>query len=85
MKIHVKSGEHNIRLWLPTNLFFNPLVARVAVRYGLRNAPESVRNISPEAIEALFAEFRRIKKKHGHWELVDMVRENGTEVVKILL
>lgn len=84
MKIHVKSGEHNIRLWFPTGLVFNPLVAQL-VRYGLRNAPDSGGNISPDAIAALFAEFRRIKKKHGKWELVDMVRENGAEVVKILL
>ena len=85
MKIQVKSENHIIRLWVPTNLIFSPLVARISIRYGLRNAPDSVRNISPEAMEALFAEFRRIKKKYGSWELVDMVRENGAEVVKILL
>lgn len=84
MKIHVKSGDHNIRLWLPTSLVFNHAVAQL-VKYSLRHAPSSVGNISPEAIVALFAEFRRIKKKHGQWELVDMVRENGAEVVQILL
>ena len=84
MRIHVKAEGHNIRLAVPTNLIFNPIVARIAVRYGLRNAPESVRNISPDAMEALFAEFRRIKKQHGKWELVDMECSNGDQV-KIVL
>ena len=84
MKILVKSDEHRIHLSVPTNLIFNPIVARIAVRYGLRNAPESVRNISPDALEALFAEFRRIKKQHGKWELVDMECANG-DLVKIVL
>ena len=84
MKIHVKSEGYNIRLWLPTNLVFNPMVARLAVRYGLRDAPDPVQNISPEALEALFAEFRRIKKKHGSWELVHMECASGDKV-KIVL
>ena len=84
MKIHVKSEGYNIRLWLPTNLVFNPMVARLAVRYGLRDAPDSVQNISPEALEALFAEFRGIKKKHGSWELVQIERASGDKV-KIVL
>lgn len=84
MRIHVTSEDHNIRLCIPTNLFFNPMVARFAVRYGLRNAPDSVRSISPEAMDSLFAEFRRIKKQHGRWELVDMETSTGDKV-KIVL
>lgn len=85
MRILVKSEEHTVRLRIPTNLVFHPLVARLAVRYGLRHAPEDVQYISPEAMEALFAEFRRIKKKYGTWELVDMESADGTETVKIHL
>lgn len=84
MKILVKSEEHNIRLRIPTNLIFSPLVAKLA-KFGLKYSQEDVPNISPEAIEALFAEFRRIKKKYGTWELIDLEKDNGTEVIKILL
>lgn len=84
MKIHVTSEDHNIHLWIPTNLFFNPMVAHFAVRYGLRHAPDSARNISPDAMDSLFAEFRRIKKQYGRWELVDMETSTGDKV-KIVL
>ena len=84
MRIYVKSEEHNIRLRIPTNLFFNPIVARFAVRYGLRHAPDSARNMSIEAMDSLFAEFRRIKKQHGNWELVDMETSSGDKVKFVL-
>lgn len=84
MRILVKSEDHNVCLRFPTNLIFSPLVANIA-KFGLRYAPDDVPSISPEAMEALFAEFRRIKKKYGHWELVDMETASGTEVVKITL
>ena len=85
MKIQVKSGGHNIRLCLPTGLIFHPIIARFAVRFGLRHARDEAQNITPEAIEALFAEFRRIKKKYGPWELVDIESADGSEMVNIRL
>ena len=84
MRIYIKSEEHNINLRIPTNLIFSSFVAKIA-QFGLRYAPEDVPNIPPEAIEALFAEFQRIKKKYGHWELVDIETASGAEVVKITL
>lgn len=83
MRIHVKSKDHNISLRFPTNLIFSPFVAKIA-QFGLRYATEDVPNIPPEAIEALFAEFRRIKKKYGSWELVQMDCASGDKV-KIVL
>ena len=84
MKIQVKSENRNINLRIPTNLIFSPLVAKLT-KFGLRYAPDAAQSISPEAMEVLFAEFRRIKKKYGSWELVDLETEDGTEVVKIIL
>ena len=43
-----------------------------------------MKDISPEALTALFAEFRRIKKKHGSWELVDIESADGG-LVKVIL
>lgn len=84
MRIHVKSGDQNIRMVFPTGLIFSKAVAWLGVRYGLRYAGDSMKNLTAEQIDLLFAEFRRIKKKYGRWELVDMESSNG-DLVKIIL
>lgn len=83
MRILVRSEEYNIRLRIPTCLIFNPVIAGLA-RFGLRYAPDSARYISPDAIAALFAEFRRIKKAYGKWELVDLETSTGEKVLIVL-
>ena len=45
-----------------------------------QNAPD----IPPEAVDALCGEIRRIKKKHGSWDLVEVL-SNDREAVKITL
>lgn len=84
MRIHLKSGDQNIRMVFPTGLIFSKAVAWLGVRYGLRYAGDSMKNLTAEQIDLLFAEFRRIKKKHGRWELVDVESSNG-DLVKIIL
>lgn len=84
MRIHVKSGDQNIRMVFPTGLIFSKAVAWLGVRYGLRYAGDSMKNLTAEQIDLLFAEFRRIKKKYGRWELVDVESSNG-DLVKIIL
>ena len=84
MKIHIRSGEQNLRIRIPTNLVFSPIVARLGCRYGLRYAGDAMKDLSPEAIGALFAEFRRIKKKYGTWELVYVESSEG-DLVKVIL
>lgn len=81
MRIHIKSEGKNLRFWIPTNLIFSKTVAWLGVRFGMRYS--SV-NVSQEQLCRLFAEFRRIKKKHGTWELVNIESADG-ELVKILL
>ena len=85
MKIRIKSEGQNIRLRIPTNLIFSDLIARLGARYGLRYAGASMNQIPPEAIQALFAEFRRVKKAHGSWELVEVISADGREQVNITL
>ena len=84
MKIHIKSGSQNLRIRIPTGLVFSPLGARFICRYGLQYAGDAMKDLSPEALSALFAEFRRIKRKHGSWELVDIESSDG-ELVKVVL
>lgn len=80
MKIRIKSEGQNLRLWLPTRLIFSETVARLGGKYGIKYAGDTMKNIPPEAIELLFAEFRRIKDKHKVWELVKIESADGSVV-----
>ena len=84
MKIHIKSDGQNIRIRIPTCFVFSPLVARLGCRYGLQYAGDAMKDISPEALAALFAEFRRIKRKYGSWELVN-IESCNEDIVKVIL
>ena len=41
---------------------------------------KEMKNIPPEAVEALFTEFRRIKRKYKNWELVKIEGADGSIV-----
>lgn len=84
MKIIVTTPEHDIRLGLPTGLVFGRGIAWLGDRVCRKYAPEAMAQIPPGALSALFAEFRRIKRKHGSWELVEVESSDG-ENVKIML
>lgn len=84
MKILVKADGHNINLLLPTGMLFGKGTVWLANHFGRLYAQDALKDIPPEALDALFAEFRRIKKKYGSWELVDIESASG-ELVKIIL
>lgn len=84
MKIQVKGGGHNIKLLFPTGLVFGKGTVWLANHFGRRYAEDVMKDIPPEALDVLFAEFRRIKKTHGSWELVDVESSSG-ERVKVIL
>lgn len=84
MKIIVKSQEHNIRLGFPTAWLFGRGSAFLAEKLGRKYAPETMENIPPDAIPILCAELRRIKKKYGSYDLVEVESAEG-DYVKIQL
>ena len=84
MRIRVQAEGRNINIALPTCMIFSKAVARIANTAGRKYAGDAMAQITPEQMDALFAEFRRIKKKYGSWELVD-VESAGGEKVKIIL
>ena len=84
MRIQVKSDGMNIRLIFPTKLIFGKTVAKLANTAGRKYAGEHMEAISPEALDALFAEFRRMKDRYGKWELVDIESTTGDKI-KIIL
>lgn len=84
MKIIVKSEEHNIRLGFPTTWLFGRGSAFLAEKLGRKYAPEAMENIPLDAIPILCAELRRIKKKYGSYDLVEVESAEG-DYVKIQL
>lgn len=83
MKIQIREAERNFYLNLPTNLIFSRLVLRLALKHSSINS-RKIDGLTAEAADALSAEIRRIKKRHGTWELVE-VRSADGETVKITL
>ena len=84
MKIKIRSDEHKFTLWVPTGLLFSRATVYLFDKVGRKYAGDAMKNIPPEALNKIFAEFRRIKRKHGHWELVDLESADG-DIVKIVL
>lgn len=83
MKIRIKSANHAFVIPLPTNLLFSRGSAWVVNHMGRQYSGE-LRDIPPEAVDRLFAEFRRIKRKHGQWTLVEVCSAGGDEVTVTL-
>ena len=83
MKIQIREAERSFYLNLPTNLIFSRLVLRLALKHSSING-RKIDVLTAEAADALSAEIRRIKKRHGTWELVE-VRSADGETVKITL
>lgn len=80
MRIQVKSEDTNIKLLLPTNLIFSKGTVWLANHFGRKYAGDAMKDIPPEALDKLFAEFRRTKRQYGHWDLVEVSEADGTEV-----
>lgn len=84
MKIEIRGGEENMTLLLPTGIIFSRGTAWLADTVGRKYAGDAMKDIPPEALKNLFAEIRRIKRRYGKWELVDVESADG-EKVKITL
>ena len=80
MRITVKSEDANINLVLPTNLIFGRGTVWLANHFGRKYAGEAMQDIPPEALDRLFAEFRRIKRRYRRWTLVEVHSADGSDV-----
>lgn len=84
MRIRIKSDETNLNLVLPTRLIIGKTVIRLLTKYGRGYMAEAMPTIPPESLEILCAELRRVKKKYGSWDLVDVESAEG-DIVQIIL
>lgn len=80
MKIRVETQERSFTVPVPTNLIFSDLTAWIAQTAGVKYSGEALKHIPPQAMKKLFAEFRKIKKRYGSWELVDVQTHDGRRV-----
>ena len=74
-------------LWLNPNNYLmlaNTIKSDLEELSSSKYAAEEMNAISPEALDALFAQMRYIKDRYGKWELVDIESSTG-EIVKIIL
>jgi len=95
MRIQIKGDGHNIKIPIPTGLIFSKpsvwLYLKMGRKYSSRASkfiPEDIEisadqildRIPDEAVYALCAELRRIKRRHKHWVLVEVHGADGEEV-----
>ena len=79
MKIRIRSYERSFTLILPTRLLLSKGAVKLGLRIGKRYSI-SVPDIPPKIVDALCDEVKRIKKKHGSWELVDVQSADGEQI-----
>ena len=85
MRIRIKSkDEKNINLVLPTSLVLSDLTALIAANAINKKAETKECKISSRDLCKLMAAMRKIKKKYGRFELVDIQSADG-DIVKIVL
>ena len=80
MKIRIQSSDHKLFIPIPTSMVFSKATVWLANRYGRKYVGDAMNVIAPEAMDKLFAEFRRIKRIHGTWELVDVQSASGESI-----
>ena len=84
MKIHICSEGRDMKIVLPTNLVFSSFVANLGNTLGRKYAGDAMKDISSDELGRLFRELRRIKRKYGAWELVEVNSADGERVQIIL-
>ena len=84
MRIHVQDGKRNIRFWFPTGFIFSSITAEIAALTMRKYVNDPHVNLSSEQLRVLFAEMRRIKQRHGSWELVNVEGAKG-EVIQVII
>jgi hypothetical protein len=95
MRIRIKGDGHNISIPIPTGLIFSKpsvwLYLKLARKYSSRASefiPEDIEikveplldKLPDAAVYALCEEILRIRKKHGHWDLVEVHTADGEHI-----
>jgi len=84
MKIRIREENRNFTLLLPTNLVFSQFSLWLINGVARKHAPDAMAMVPEEGMDALWTEMRRIKKKYGSWNLMEVESSDG-EYVNITL
>ena len=79
MKIQLQGKERSLQLALPTGLIFSRFSLRLLLKSVEINGCR-LNGLSPEAADRLAREIKRIRKKHGSWELVEVETANAENI-----
>ena len=84
MKIQIQGDGHKIKILLPTKWIFSNTGSSIAAFVVQKYASDEMAGVTPEAIKALCAEIRRIKRKYGRWDMVEVSSSDGEKVIVTL-
>ena len=81
MRIYITHNNFTFVIPVPTRLFLNKPVVKLANCACKGYCPEMVPDIDPEDVEKLYQEIKKCKKRYGKkWDLVDVQSASGEEV-----
>ena len=95
MRIKVKGNGHSFVIPVPTGLIFSKPSAWIYIKLLRKDSGRAAlhipgdvdismtqffSNLPEEAVYAICAEIMRIKRTHGHWELLKVHSARGEEV-----
>ena len=81
MKIQIRNKEHAFTIPIPTGLIFSDFTAWMVGTVGRKYASDALKDIPQDALKRLFQEFRRIKRKHKKWTLVEVHSADGEHIL----
>lgn len=79
MQIIIKSKELNLHLFFPTALVFNSLTLGIFLRTLKKSVPRIQMN--QKVTQNFVRELKRIKKRYGRLELVNVESAEGEKVI----
>ena len=83
MRIKVKAEGKNIRIFLPSCMIFNGLVATIGAAYLKKEGEKHQKTpqIPASALRRLFREILRAKRRHKGWNVVEVATAEGEDIV----
>lgn len=81
MRIYIRQNKFRLWIPIPTRLFLNKPVIKLANKACKEYCPEMVPDIDPEDVEKLYQAIKKCKKIHGKkWDLLDIQSSLGESV-----
>ncbi len=81
MRIYIRQNNFTFFIPVPTRLFLNKPVIKIANWACKEYCPDEMPDIDPEDVEKLYQAIKKCKKRYGKkWDLVDVQSASGEGV-----